>query len=231
MIRPRQVVGSLAVAARNADIRRAELAWGASVAAEWAHFVALGVFAYDRGGTSAVGMAGLVRLLPAAVIAPFAASLGDRFRARAVPARRVAWAVLRRSPSRRSARTPGAGSSSSPAQPASASRRRFSGRRSRRSCRRSRGRPTELIASNGATSTIESLGTLIGPLVAGVLVAARGRRHRVRHRSGGTAALGARCSRGSSVEGRMAPAVERPTDPAGLPRDRRGARARGCSSR
>ena len=30
--------------------------------------------------------------------------------------------------------------------------------------------PAELIASNGATSTIESLGTLLGPLLAGVLV-------------------------------------------------------------
>ena len=30
--------------------------------------------------------------------------------------------------------------------------------------------PDELIASNGATSTIESIGTLIGPLFAGVLV-------------------------------------------------------------
>src|SRR6266550_4987580 len=31
--------------------------------------------------------------------------------------------------------------------------------------------PEELIASNGASSTIESLGTLAGPLLAGVLVA------------------------------------------------------------
>ena len=30
--------------------------------------------------------------------------------------------------------------------------------------------PEELIAANGATSTIESLGTLVGPLVAGILV-------------------------------------------------------------
>src|SRR5204863_8784630 len=30
--------------------------------------------------------------------------------------------------------------------------------------------PEELVASNAATSTVESLGTLIGPLVAGVLV-------------------------------------------------------------
>ena len=65
---------------RNKSIRRLELAWGAAITAEWAHFVALGVFAYDAGGTTAVGIAGLVRLLPAALVAPFAASFGDHFR-------------------------------------------------------------------------------------------------------------------------------------------------------
>src|SRR5439155_356767 len=59
--------------------RRVELAWGASIAAEWAHFVALGVFAYHAGGTTGVGIAGLVRMLPAAILAPLASSLGDRF--------------------------------------------------------------------------------------------------------------------------------------------------------
>src|SRR4029077_2964761 len=78
--RIRQAAAALRVAVANVDVRRAELAWGASVAAEWAHFVALGVFAYDHGGSTAVGIAGLLRLLPAAVIAPFASSLGDRFR-------------------------------------------------------------------------------------------------------------------------------------------------------
>src|SRR5438552_14951423 len=80
MVRPGQVVVALGTAVRNPEIRRVELAWGAAIAAEWAHFVALGVFAYEQGGTGAVGIAGLVRLLPAAVVAPFAASLGDRFR-------------------------------------------------------------------------------------------------------------------------------------------------------
>src|SRR5919108_6433123 len=65
---------------RNENLRRLELAWGAAITAEWAHFVALGVFAYHAGGTVAVGIAGLVRMLPAALLAPFAASLGDRFR-------------------------------------------------------------------------------------------------------------------------------------------------------
>ena len=83
MFDPRQVLQAVGSAIRNPDIRRVETAWGAAIAAEWAHFVAFGVFAYEEGGVSAVGIAGLVRLLPAAFVAPFAASLGDRFRASA----------------------------------------------------------------------------------------------------------------------------------------------------
>ena len=78
--RARGVLSCLDTVARNGDIRRVQLAWGAAITAEWAHFVALGVFAYDAGGSVAVGLAGLVRMLPAALIAPFASSLGDRFR-------------------------------------------------------------------------------------------------------------------------------------------------------
>ena len=63
MDRARQVLTSLRLAASNGDIRRAELAWGATISAEWAHFVALGVFAYSHGGSTAVGIAGVVRLL------------------------------------------------------------------------------------------------------------------------------------------------------------------------
>ena len=67
---PSLAVSAVRAAFRNKNIRRAQLSWGAAIAAEWAHFVALGVFAYRVGGTSAVGIAGLVRLLPAAVVAP-----------------------------------------------------------------------------------------------------------------------------------------------------------------
>src|SRR5437773_6852962 len=80
MGRPWQAVSVLAALARHGKLRRVELAWGASSAAEWTHFVALGVFAYTAGGAAAVGVAGLVRMLPAALVAPFAATLGDRFR-------------------------------------------------------------------------------------------------------------------------------------------------------
>jgi hypothetical protein len=71
-------LAGLVAVLRNENLRRLELAWGAAITAEWAHFVALGVFAYDAGGTVGVGIAGLVRMLPAALVAPFAASLGDR---------------------------------------------------------------------------------------------------------------------------------------------------------
>ena len=65
---------------RNPDLRRIELALTGSVTGEWAYAIALAVYAFDRGGAAAVGIVGLIRFLPAAVSAPFAAVLGDRFR-------------------------------------------------------------------------------------------------------------------------------------------------------
>ena len=76
--RSRQSLSNLSSALHNPDIRRIEIVWAVAIGAEWAHFVALGVFAYHHGGTAFVGLAGLVRLLPAGVLAPFASSLGDR---------------------------------------------------------------------------------------------------------------------------------------------------------
>jgi MFS family permease len=170
MVRPRQLVSTLATGLRNENIRRIELAWGCAIAAEWAHFVALGVYAYDHGGTSAVGVAGLVRLLPAAVIAPFAASLGDRFRRERIL---LAMALLGSAALAGSALAFFAGQqvlvfafaavlgvSSTLIRPALQALLPSLARTAE-----------ELIAANGATSTIESLGTLVGPLLAGVVVA------------------------------------------------------------
>jgi MFS family permease len=171
LIRLGRVLSAFAVAVRNENIRRAELAWGAVIAAEWAHFVALGIFAYAEGGASAVGIAGLIRLLPAGVMAPFAASLGDRFpRERFLLAMVLVGAVaLAGSGAAAYAGTPVpvfvlagvVGVSSTLFRPALQALLPSLART-----------PDELIASNGATSTVESLGTLVGPLVAGVLVSA-----------------------------------------------------------
>jgi MFS family permease len=169
LIRLGRVLSALAAAVRNENVRRVELAWGAAIAAEWAHFVALGVFAYGQGGASAVGIAGLVRLLPAALIAPFAASLGDRFaRERFLLAMALVGSVA----------LAGSGAAAFADQPVpvfvlasvvglSSTLFRPALQALLPSLART---PEELIASNGATSTIESVGTLVGPLVAGVLV-------------------------------------------------------------
>src|SRR5919108_5367557 len=71
---------SFATVFRNRNLRRLELAWGISFTGEWAFVVALAVYAYDAGGALGVGLVGLIRMLPAAAIAPFAALLGDRYR-------------------------------------------------------------------------------------------------------------------------------------------------------
>ena len=55
-------------------IRRIELAWAAGIAADWAYLVALLVVAYRAGGALGVGILGVVRMVPAIVLGPFAAT-------------------------------------------------------------------------------------------------------------------------------------------------------------
>jgi len=165
----RSRLAAAALACRNENVRRVELAWGAAISAEWAYFVALGVFAYDAGGTSAVGLAGLIRLLPAALVAPRAAALGDRFRRErlllaaallgVVALAGSAMAAFADSESGVLACAALVGISSTLIRPTLQALLPSLTRT-----------PEELVAANAATSTVESLGTLIGPLVAGVLV-------------------------------------------------------------
>lgn len=173
MARLRLLLSSLLRAAGNREIRTVQLSWGGAIAAEWIHFVALGVFAYHHGGASAVGVAGLVRLLPAAAVAPFAATLGDRF-----PRERFIFftALFGSAALAASAATAAAGNealvfafaalvglSSTLFRPALQALLPSLART-----------PEELIAANGATSTMEGLGTLVGPLVGGLLVSLSG---------------------------------------------------------
>src|SRR5215207_3171980 len=64
----------------NGNLRRAQLSYFAAWTAEWAFTVGLGIVAYRDGGATAVGLVGLLRMLPSAVIAPLAAPLADRGR-------------------------------------------------------------------------------------------------------------------------------------------------------
>ena len=71
---------SLARVFRNPGLRRLELAWLGSTMGHWTYVVGLSVYAYNQGGTTAVGIISVLRLLPAAIASPFLATLADRYR-------------------------------------------------------------------------------------------------------------------------------------------------------
>jgi hypothetical protein len=68
----------------NPDLRRIQLAGVGSVIGNWSYTVALAVYAYRHGGAAAVAVLTVVRLLPAALLAPFTAVVADRFARRRV---------------------------------------------------------------------------------------------------------------------------------------------------
>jgi len=64
----------------NSNLRRAQLSYLGAWTAEWAFTVALGIVAYRAGGVIAVGLVGLLRMVPAAVVALLGSPLADRGR-------------------------------------------------------------------------------------------------------------------------------------------------------
>jgi MFS family permease len=172
----RQRVGesfhSFAQVFANPDIRRVELAWAGSVVGHWAYGIALAVYAYEQGGAAAVGLVGLIRFLPPAIVGPFTAMLADRFRrervmvtadlVRAVLLGAAALTVAMDGPPALVYVLAGlvavAFSAIRPAQAALLP-----------SLARS---PAELTAANVSSSTIESIGVFVGPALGGILLAA-----------------------------------------------------------
>src|SRR6266540_6877431 len=162
----------LATAFRNPNLRRLQAAWSLAWVADWAYLVALGIFAYQRGGAVAVGVAGVVRMLPAAAVAPFASLLGDRYpRLRMLLVNEIVWTTaLAASALAFFAHAPTAvvyvlagvtGASSTIFRPTLAALLPWMSQTSE-----------QLVAANAALTTIESLGTLVGPLLGGLVVAA-----------------------------------------------------------
>ncbi|UUZ60837.1 MFS transporter [Nocardioides sp. B-3] len=66
--------------ARNPDLRRAQLSFLGAWTAEWAFTVGLGIVAYRDGGAAALGLIGLLRMVPSAIAAPLLSPLADRGR-------------------------------------------------------------------------------------------------------------------------------------------------------
>jgi MFS family permease len=73
-------VGAFTSNARNPALRRAQLSFLAAWTAEWAFTVGLAISAFREGGATAVGLVGLLRMVPSAVLAPLLSPLADRGR-------------------------------------------------------------------------------------------------------------------------------------------------------
>ena len=156
---------------RNDNLRRLELAWTASIVGHWAYLVAVSVYAYGVGGDAAVGLIFLLRLIPAALLAPFAGLLADRYRrelvlqasliVRAVLIAAAAVGVfLDANPAVVYALAVAAAIATTPFRPAQAALTPALTRS-----------PRELTAANAVSSTVESLAAFVGPAVAGLLLA------------------------------------------------------------
>ncbi|HEV3400242.1 MAG TPA: MFS transporter, partial [Acidimicrobiales bacterium] len=172
--RAREARAGLLSAFSNAGIRRLQLAWAACATADLAQDVALAVHAFAVGGVAGVGVMGLVRSLPAAAVGPLAAGLADRFPrhrvllvvllARAALLGALAWAVAAGAPLlvvyAAAALDSCVYTLYWPAQSALLPELARTAE--------------ELTASNAAATLLENVGTLVGPGVAGVLLAVSG---------------------------------------------------------
>jgi len=156
--------------AQNRNLRRVELAYGAAITSEWAFLVALGVFAYQRGGATAVGILGLVRMVPAALATPFTAAFADRWeRERAL----VVVTLLSGAALAASTGLFYFGRNQAAIFAFAAAHAVFS-----TLCRPAVAAllpslattPQQLVAASSVSLTLEGVGTLAGPLIAGVVI-------------------------------------------------------------
>ena len=159
---------------REPDLRSVALAYLGFNMTEFATWIAILVFAFDRGGAAEAGVASLILLVPSAIAAPFAAYAGDRFRRdrvllvtyvlQAIALAGTAVALYLDAPV---ALVYGAATIASititftrPAQnsliPALTER------------------PEDLTAANVATGIVEGFGKMLGPVTAGVLLGISG---------------------------------------------------------
>jgi hypothetical protein len=154
----------------NRDLLRAELAFSTFNVAEWSTWLAMLVFAYDRGGATAAGVLATVLLVPAAICAAPLAALGERlspgtalatgYGAQAATSAAVAVAMV--------ADAPTSAIYALLALPAVA----FTMTRPTQSAVAPQlaRRPEDLTASNVVGGWIESVGAFAAPLLVGVLL-------------------------------------------------------------
>ena len=90
-----RVASSARLVVANGELRRLALVWGLWICGEWAVLVILSVSAYERGGTGAVAIIAAMRTLPAALAGPLTSLLADRVPRNLVLAAALAtWCLL-----------------------------------------------------------------------------------------------------------------------------------------
>ena len=166
--------GALRDVFANPQIRRLQLADVGSVIGTWSYTLALFIYAFDVGGAGAVGLVALIRYLPSAVASPFTGLLGDRYPrlvvmlvsdlVRVVTMAGAAVTIaLDGSPAIVYALATVTSICATAFRPAKSAVLPSLART-----------PEELTAANVATSTINSVGSFIGPALGGVLIAVTG---------------------------------------------------------
>jgi MFS family permease len=158
----------------NRNLRRVEVSWTGTVAAYWMFIITLAFYAYERGGPSAVGLVGLLRLLPAFFAAPFAAMLGDRYpRERVIVGINVARTLTIAGASLAAFMDAPAGIVYALASLVGLLQSAFRPTQAALLPLLAR-TPQELTAANLVLTTIESVGLFVGPALGGLLLAATG---------------------------------------------------------
>lgn len=158
----------------NRRLRRVILAFAGFNLADWARWLAILLYAFDSGGAVEAGAVSMLQLLPAMVVAPIGASLGDRFRRervlllsyalQAMFMAATAVAILASGPQVLVYALAVLGACSiTLTRPAHGSLLPSIART-----------PAELTAANATSGTMEGLGILAGQAVAGVVVGAWG---------------------------------------------------------
>lgn len=158
---------------RNPSLRRIEIAFAGSIVGVYATSVIVSVYAYHHGGATAVGLVMFARMGAAALAAPFAATLADRHERRRVMLATDLSRVLTVSA------TAVAAAAHSPAlvyvlatltsvistafRPAEASL-----------VPQLAESPEELTAANVSSSTFDSVGAFLGPMIGALVYAAGG---------------------------------------------------------
>jgi MFS family permease len=198
-------------------LRRIAIAYVAFSAAEWATWIAMLVFAFERGGVVASGTVAVIQLVPSAIFAPLGATFADRYgrhrvltlayaiQALAIGAtavaleREVALGVIYGLAAVGAASITLTRPAQSGLLPSLAST------------------PAALTAANGTLGAIESAGILAGPLIAGALLSI-----------GGAGLVYAAMAIALAVGGLIVAGVrgpERRGEPSRRPNDPRGLRA------